>query len=58
MITAFRVEAMFKYETDAAYRAKIELLRGKTLVCFCKPKPCHGDVYLEMLGEDAPSEKL
>jgi hypothetical protein len=26
-------------------------LRGKTLVCFCKPKACHGDV-LEKLAEE------
>lgn len=24
-------------------------LEGKTLGCFCKPKPCHGDVLLELL---------
>ena len=30
--------------TDAAFRARVEGLRGKTLGCFCKPKPCHGDI--------------
>jgi hypothetical protein len=24
-------------------------LRGKNLVCFCKPKQCHGDVLLDIL---------
>jgi hypothetical protein len=31
-------------------------LRGKTLGCFCKPHPCHGDIiaaYLDSL-EDEP----
>lgn len=23
-------------------------LRGRDLVCCCKPKPCHGDVLLEL----------
>lgn len=23
-------------------------LKGKTLGCFCKPKPCHGDVLVEL----------
>ncbi len=23
-------------------------LRGKHLVCFCSPRPCHGDVLLEI----------
>lgn len=28
----------------------IEELRGKTLVCWCKPAACHGDVLVELLG--------
>ena len=28
--------------------AKIHLLRGKTLGCFCKPLACHGDVLAEL----------
>ena len=27
----------------------LEELRGKTLGCWCKPGPCHGDVLLELL---------
>lgn len=27
------------------------VLKGKTLGCFCKPKPCHGDVYVKLLSE-------
>lgn len=30
----------------------LETLRGKNLVCFCAPKPCHGDIYMEMLYEE------
>jgi hypothetical protein len=30
--------------------ANLEFLRGKRLGCFCKPMPCHGDVYVRMLG--------
>lgn len=30
---------------------QIEELRGKTLVCWCKPSACHGDALLELLGE-------
>ena len=26
-------------------------LRGKNLVCFCKPKPCHGDILLEIAND-------
>jgi hypothetical protein len=29
---------------------EVEVLRGKTLVCYCKPQACHGDVLIELLG--------
>lgn len=29
----------------------LESLRGQRLGCYCKPKFCHGDVYLYLLGE-------
>jgi hypothetical protein len=28
--------------------AALPELRGRDLVCFCAPKPCHGDVLLEL----------
>ena len=36
-------------KTDPEFKAAIEGLRGKTLGCFCKPAPCHGDVIVEYL---------
>lgn len=27
-------------------------LRGKDLVCWCKPAPCHGDILLKIANED------
>jgi len=32
-------------------RARREL-RGRNLVCFCKPKSCHGDVLVEVANSD------
>lgn len=29
----------------------IEELRGKTLVCYCKPRACHGDVLARYADE-------
>ena len=26
-------------------------LRGKRLGCFCKPRACHGDVYVEYINQ-------
>ncbi len=31
--------------------AKVEL-RGKTLGCWCSPKPCHGDVLMQIANEE------
>lgn len=33
-------------QTNEAFARRVAGLRGKTLVCFCKPKPCHGDTLL------------
>ena len=24
-------------------------LKGKTLGCFCKPQPCHGDILIKLI---------
>ena len=36
----------------------IEELRGKILVCYCKPRACHGDVLLQLLGEIPTQMKM
>ena len=33
--------------TDAPFKELVKSLQGKTLMCFCKPNPCHGDVLVE-----------
>ncbi len=40
-----------KLEQDADFAQAVGGLRGKTLVCFCKPGPCHGDVLIKYVGE-------
>lgn len=46
-------ETKSKYEADVTFRASVEALRGKVLVCYCKRSdvevPCHADVYVELL---------
>lgn len=32
--------------------AALSELKGKTLGCWCKPNPCHGDVLLTLLKEE------
>lgn len=35
--------------TDAQFAEAFWKLKGKTLVCFCKPHLCHGDVMAKIL---------
>lgn len=39
-------------ENPELKQAAKKQLRGKDLVCFCAPKPCHGDVLLEIANSD------
>jgi len=32
--------------------AQLGELRGKTLACWCAPKPCHADVLLELANQE------
>lgn len=37
-----------KMDFDKEFKKRVLALKGKTLVCFCKPEfPCHGDVLAE-----------
>ena len=38
-----------RLSADEEFRRRIGELRGKTLGCFCKPNPCHGDIIKEYL---------
>lgn len=48
-----REEVIEKYRTYLLNKPELlkalPELRGKTLGCFCKPKPCHGDILVELL---------
>lgn len=46
-IEAYRIWIHLPENKRLLEAAKIEL-KGKVLGCWCKPKPCHGDVLLEI----------
>lgn len=50
-----REEAIEKYrewiKTQPHLMSRIYELKDKTLCCFCHPKPCHGDVLVELVNE-------
>ena len=47
-----RAQVIAKYRAwllrNDALMAALPELRGKDLVCWCAPSPCHGDVLLEL----------
>lgn len=51
VIAKYREWIKGRLVNSAFLREELELLRGKTLACWCAPKPCHGQVLLELLGE-------
>lgn len=44
-----------RLQTDPDFHRRINGLRGKTLGCFCKPYPCHGDIIKEYLDRQPES---
>lgn len=50
-----REEVIKKYKEWILNQSLIEdlsELKGKVLGCWCSPKPCHGDVLIELCNED------
>lgn len=54
-IVGSKEEALSKYReyvlASPQLMDSLDELEGKTLGCFCKPEPCHGDVLLELLTQ-------
>lgn len=42
---------LLKNMTERELKRFLAPLRGKNLVCWCKPKACHGDTYLELANK-------
>jgi len=59
-----RSEVIAKFErylaTNKVLLKALPSLADKTLVCFCKPKPCHGDVlvkWIRLMQDDDELDK-
>lgn len=37
-----------RLKTDEVFKKRVASLSGKTLVCFCKPNKCHGDILAKV----------
>ena len=46
----YRVYFHERLNSDPEFRKRVNELKGKTLGCFCKPYPCHGDIIAEYLN--------
>lgn len=43
-LSCFEKYFMRRVSSDADFRQEVLALRGKTLGCFCEPRPCHGRI--------------
>lgn len=49
VLEQYRVYLEDRIKTDENFREQVLSLKDKILVCFCSPKPCHGDILAEMV---------
>jgi hypothetical protein len=49
VINLFRQYAIAKLKIEPHW---LDELRGKDLVCWCSPKPCHADILLELANQE------
>lgn len=51
-LEGYKVYFYNRLKSDPEFKRRIHELKGKTLGCFCKPYPCHGDIikaYLDTI---------
>ena len=41
-----------RMKEDVQFNLKVQQLKGKELLCWCAPLPCHGEVYAVYLDND------
>lgn len=56
ILVSSREEAVAKYEeyilASSELRGRLDELRGKDLICWCDPLPCHGHILLRLANRD------
>lgn len=50
----YREYFLGRIASDPEFKLRVEGLRDKTLGCFCKPSPCHGDIIKHYLDNLTP----
>jgi len=46
-----RAEVIRRFEVEVLPSLDVSSLRGKNLVCYCKPLACHGDLILQKANQ-------
>lgn len=49
-IARYREYFYERIKTDPIFKMQVHELKGKDLICFCAPLPCHGDIILDYLS--------
>lgn len=50
-LQCYEADLVARMVRDPGFQTQVVGLRDKTLVCFCAPGPCHGDVLARMSDE-------
>jgi hypothetical protein len=50
-IKCYEFYARQRMKEDEEFKSRIKALHGKKLMCFCTPKPCHGEVLIKLAAE-------
>jgi hypothetical protein len=53
-IDKFRKYFLERVKNDTEFKGRVGELHDKILVCFCSPRPCHGDVIAEFMNGSPP----
>jgi hypothetical protein len=51
VVLLFRDYCLHRIEEDGVFRHLVRELYGKSLVCFCKPHPCHGTLLCALADQ-------
>jgi hypothetical protein len=51
VIDQYREYFNSRITTDPEFARRVLDLRGKRLGCYCKPRPCHGDVIVDWIAK-------
>ena len=55
-LPCYKVYLEARAAADESFRTRLINLKGRVLGCFCKPKPCHGDIIVDYLENNTKDE--